>query len=141
RPGDPGPMGDVLELTSALVPIEPAGRIRLAGGRDDRAAVAEVDIEEPVTVGVEDRDPAAHHFGEVMLASRAGLEPERDPGRGGPVCGGGWLEWETGGLRGQGGPPGSSGAGVSRARPPVGKPPSRRTSIRRFAVCISKSAS
>ena len=51
----------------------------LPGGRVDRSAVAEVDVEKAVAVGVEERHAASHDLGQVVLAARAVVESERDP--------------------------------------------------------------
>ena len=77
----PGPVGDVLELPTPLVSIEPARGIRLSRRRVDRTAVAKVDVELPIAIGIEDRHAASHDLGQVMLAPRAVIEAEGDARR------------------------------------------------------------
>ena len=48
-------------------------------GGVDRTAVAKVDVEKAVAIGVEERHAAAHDLGEVMLAARAVVELEVNP--------------------------------------------------------------
>jgi hypothetical protein len=82
RARGPRAIGRVLEPPSSPVPVEPAGRVGLPRAPDDRPAVAEVEVEPAVAIGVNQGHAAAHDLGKVVTPPRADLEPERHPGPG-----------------------------------------------------------
>jgi hypothetical protein len=69
---------DVLELPVAQVAIERAARRLRILGRVHGQGVHEVDVDEPVVVEIEERDPAAHGLDDVLLL-RGRVVLEGDP--------------------------------------------------------------
>src|SRR5262249_54996680 len=53
RSGCSGAVGDIIEVPAAPVQVEPARRVGPAGPRDDRASIAEEEVEPAVAVGVD----------------------------------------------------------------------------------------
>ena len=78
-------LGDFVKMPTSSISKKPTWRIGFSRGRVDRPAVAKIDVEKPVAVGIEESHAASHDFREVMAAARPVLKLEGDSRLGGDL--------------------------------------------------------